>query len=1159
MSKKSTKALASAALMSLVLTTALSAGPVKAAQGEVTRVSGADRYATASQVATTNWADGSDNVVLVSGEGYADAVSASALAKKLDAPILLTKSDSLSADAQTALETLKPKNIYVVGGTASISQSIRDELAKSYTLTELGGANRYETNTAVAEELVKLGVSASDVLVVGGEGFSDALSVAPVAAAKGQILLLANNNSSQPAIDFVKENNSKVTVVGTSNVINDTVYNALGATTRVDGGTDRFDTNLKVLDNFKDSLKTDKLYIANATAATPDDLYADALVASAVAGKYSAPLVLVDTETSDATTKAIAYIGNNGKTSDVQLIGGTGVVSENTETAINNALKGENPDQDQASEVQSVEATGLNQIKVTFNGEVDEDTAEELTNYKLDGTLISDEYPNSKAVLQDDNKTVLITLDGVQDQNDDLDVTVKKGILSEDKSNTIPEFTQTVTFSDTTAPTLDSVSVRGNKKITVKFSEPVNIGKDEDASDVYSKFKINDKNLTSFGLDTSTTTAKDAVKDSNDYYWTSQIDFYFSSALPTGNNTLKVSDGEDNALEDAAGFPISEVTQDFDVDTLDTAPEIQSIEANDDGTVYINFDRPMDTKTATKAANYKINNGDLPKDPELKKDDTQVKISGVSGLTNKNSNTLYISDNVKDAYGNKVADDTYESFTLDEDDSKPTVTSVSTLDDDTIRVRFSKDVDSIYAVNTSNYKLEDSDGTDITKDTSKGIENITVPGDSDVENGDSTDVVDINVKAKLTDSKYTLTIKNIIDTAKTPNTMDDYTTTFDGSEDVTPTVTGTYKVEGNARKVIVYFNKEMDSSSLSDLDNYKYKNGDGDIKALPSGTDITPSGDNKSAVVEFPSSYGTDKEGSNLIKALDVLDTIKDANGNSLDISYTGDIEDADNNPNTATIDSNSVKVAYDDDDLTVQFKFNNPIDTLDYEDFEVNGVKPSTGSLDGNVVTLRFNDGDLVEGTEKDDSGFVGKSAGYTPTKIQAVKFAGPKAIKITTIDEPKTVDIAGNTIDAISAEDPVYAYDFEAAPKTIAQEWNAGLLEDGTTGYVDVVFDTAIDNSGIDVDDFVFTTSNGTTLTPDSAAVSTGTTVGNEANTVRFTFNNSASSFADTKTIKVRIKDTASIRTIKDNDDSNAYYKASDDDIAGRTITIGTVGAVK
>ena len=65
MSKKGTRALASATLMSLVLTSALSAGPVKAAAGQVTRTSGADRYATAAQVATTNWTT-SDNVVLVS-------------------------------------------------------------------------------------------------------------------------------------------------------------------------------------------------------------------------------------------------------------------------------------------------------------------------------------------------------------------------------------------------------------------------------------------------------------------------------------------------------------------------------------------------------------------------------------------------------------------------------------------------------------------------------------------------------------------------------------------------------------------------------------------------------------------------------------------------------------------------------------------------------------------------------------------------------------------------------------------------------------------------------------------------------------------------------------------------------------------------------------
>ncbi|OAA86899.1 cell wall-binding repeat-containing protein [Clostridium ljungdahlii] len=346
MSKKSTKALASATLMSLVLTTALSAGPVKAAQGQVTRVSGGDRYATAAKVATTNWTT-SDNVVLVSGEGYADAVSASALAKKLGAPILLTAGNTLSQDAQTALDTLKPKNVYVVGGTASISQSIRAGLKSKYTLTELGGSNRYETNVAVAKQLVKLGVSASDVMVVGGQGFADALSVAPVAAAKGQILLLANNDkaSTQGAIDFVNDNKSKVTIVGTTNVISDAIKDAFGSTaTRVNGGSSRFDTNLAVLKAFSKDLKADKLYVANASAADPDNLYADALVASALAGKNAAPLVLVDKDGTDATNNAVAYIkGEATKTTDLQLVGGTGVVPDSIVSQINDAVKGIQP------------------------------------------------------------------------------------------------------------------------------------------------------------------------------------------------------------------------------------------------------------------------------------------------------------------------------------------------------------------------------------------------------------------------------------------------------------------------------------------------------------------------------------------------------------------------------------------------------------------------------------------------------------------------------------------------------------------------------------------------------------------------------------------------------------------------------------------------
>ncbi|MEY8764959.1 MULTISPECIES: cell wall-binding repeat-containing protein, partial [Clostridium] len=72
---------------------------------------------------------------------------------------------------------------------------MRTQLRNSnYNLVELSGKNRYETNAAVAGELVNLGVDPSDVMMVGGSGFSDALSAAPAAAAKGQILLLASND-----------------------------------------------------------------------------------------------------------------------------------------------------------------------------------------------------------------------------------------------------------------------------------------------------------------------------------------------------------------------------------------------------------------------------------------------------------------------------------------------------------------------------------------------------------------------------------------------------------------------------------------------------------------------------------------------------------------------------------------------------------------------------------------------------------------------------------------------------------------------------------------------------------------------------------------------------------------------------------------------------
>ncbi|WP_061309636.1 leucine-rich repeat protein [Clostridium botulinum] len=340
MNKKGTRALASATALGIVLTM-LPSGNVKAAPGDVNKMPGKDRYETAANVATANWKEGAENVIIASGEGYADSLSASVLAKKLNAPIILTKSEELHKSAKEALKTLKAKNLHVIGGNASVSQSIRDDLKKEgYALTELGGKTRFETNLAIANYLVeKHNVKADEILVVNGkDGFSDALSAASVAAAKGQILLIVGKDPSTAdlAAKFIEEHNSKVTVIGTEKVIPKTVYDKLGAKERVIGGANRFETNLNIMKHFK--LNTDKLYVANATG----DGYADALVASALAGRTASQLILTHTKDSQETKNAIDYIKSikNDKT-EVGLVGGNSVIPEEVVDKIKEVVKEE--------------------------------------------------------------------------------------------------------------------------------------------------------------------------------------------------------------------------------------------------------------------------------------------------------------------------------------------------------------------------------------------------------------------------------------------------------------------------------------------------------------------------------------------------------------------------------------------------------------------------------------------------------------------------------------------------------------------------------------------------------------------------------------------------------------------------------------------------
>jgi len=416
--KKFKRVLASSTILALVLQTNIVGSNVKAYDGQVKRFEGNNRYETAAKLATFNWTK-SDNIVLVSGEGYADALSASVLAKRLNAPIILTNPNNLNDNARQTIEKLKAKNIYVIGGEASISSKIRNRLKDNYKLIELKGRDRFETNLNVAEEMVKLGVDTSEVMVVNGkDGFSDALSAAPIAAANGQILLIVSKDNGKTATEFIQKHNSKATVIGTRNVVSDKIYNSLGASRRVDGGANRFETNLKILKEF--NVKSDThLYIANSTGKG----YADALVASVLAGKFNAPLILTDTKDSKDTEKALKYIKDNIKgTTEINAVGGKSVIPESVTENINKYIEKKpdsKPDVEPKPENKAPIATGtLN--KSSYN--INKDKSEITINLK---DLNNDGYQSDAAFVDPDGDELTYTTIVDGENKDKIGVTVK--------------------------------------------------------------------------------------------------------------------------------------------------------------------------------------------------------------------------------------------------------------------------------------------------------------------------------------------------------------------------------------------------------------------------------------------------------------------------------------------------------------------------------------------------------------------------------------------------------------------------------------------------------------------------------------------------------------------------------------------------------------
>ncbi|MBV1822219.1 cell wall-binding repeat-containing protein, partial [Bacteroidales bacterium MSK.15.36] len=90
----------------------------------------------------------SKELILASGENYADALSAAPVGAIREIPIILTKANELPKETKEYIEKVNANKTYIIGGQASVSDSIENSILGS---KRIYGKDRFETNVAVAK------------------------------------------------------------------------------------------------------------------------------------------------------------------------------------------------------------------------------------------------------------------------------------------------------------------------------------------------------------------------------------------------------------------------------------------------------------------------------------------------------------------------------------------------------------------------------------------------------------------------------------------------------------------------------------------------------------------------------------------------------------------------------------------------------------------------------------------------------------------------------------------------------------------------------------------------------------------------------------------------------------------------------------------------
>ncbi|MFB2581270.1 cell wall-binding repeat-containing protein [Herbiconiux sp. P15] len=250
------------------------------------RIGGADRYAVSVGVSQAAHPAGASVAYVVSGTGFADALSAGPVAAAQQGPVLLTPPDALPSAVAQELRRLAPERIVVVGGPASVSEAVVTGLGLIAPTERVSGADRYEVSRNLAALAHPDG--APLVYVATGTTFPDALSAGAAAGAASMPVVLVPGGGS--ALDAASTaalgalSPQEIRIVGGPASVTEGVADSLEAIAPVTryGGADRYAASV--------SLNSAAFGVSDRAFLTTGSTFPDALTGSAFAGQSLAPL-----------------------------------------------------------------------------------------------------------------------------------------------------------------------------------------------------------------------------------------------------------------------------------------------------------------------------------------------------------------------------------------------------------------------------------------------------------------------------------------------------------------------------------------------------------------------------------------------------------------------------------------------------------------------------------------------------------------------------------------------------------------------------------------------------------------------------------------------------------------------------------------------------